>query len=381
MKTLIKLKQKGIKMKQDRRLNGWVLIASILGIIAGAILIGAGATLSILGFLKPEQISKIDEIVFFLNQKGFIDIQLKIFGNELLKTEFLYLFSGIIIAITGLIALIFAIVGLVYAKKRKVVRHKTALFIFTLIPLAIAGCAITYLVLENEIFKLDVDFINNIKYVCYALVGLFGVISIFNIMGILFGRSEKFMSNDNDKYAFDNSNLRNARANINNVVAQPQSAMASTQQYYQPNQQPVQLPIQGQPVQRTMPAKSTQSVPRPASQGQPAQRPMTRSIQAQAVQRPMQGQPVQRPMQGQPIQTRSQMSRSAQGQGARSMPATRPVGQAPRPASSQPVMRQGQNLDQPMPIRRPTIRRCPRCGKILNQNERSCSMCGYKILN
>ena len=40
-------------MRNDRRLNGWVLIASILGIIAGAILIGAGATLSILGFLKP----------------------------------------------------------------------------------------------------------------------------------------------------------------------------------------------------------------------------------------------------------------------------------------------------------------------------------------
>jgi len=341
-------------MKQDRRLNRWVLIASILGAIGGIVLLTGGAALSILGFLKPEQISKIDEIVFFLNQDGFIDLQLKLFNNRILKIEFLYLFAGIIVAVIGLMFVIFSLVALRYVKKFKVVRHKLSIFIFTLLPLAIAGCAITYLMLEKEMFNLFKDFNiafgKNIMYASYGVAGLFSVIALLNLLGILFGRSEKFVSNDNEKYTFDNSNLPNRT--INNGVGNVPVQQSATR-----------LPQQA-PVQRPIPAQSMQ--------GQPVRRPMP---QQQAGQRPVPGQVVQRP-QGQPVQpARPQMARP-QGQMVRPNPS---APQSPRPMG-QPVARP-QGMAQNMQARRPVVRRCPRCGKVLNQGENFCAICGYKIIN
>lgn len=350
-------------MKQDRKLNRWVLLASILSVVAGFALLIGGAALAILGFLKPEQISKIDEIVFFLNQEGFIDLQLKIFNNKILETEFLYLFAGIIVAVIGLLFVIFSLIAIRHAKKRKVVRHKLSLLLFTLLPLAIVGCAIAYLILEKEMFrsftKLNVGFGKNIMYASYGVAGLFGVIALLNLLGILFGRSEKFVSNDNEKYTFDNSNLPNRAINngVGNVPVQ-QSATRLPQQA--PAQRPVPAqPMQGQPVRRPMP------------QPQAGQRQVTN----QPMRRPIPGQPVQRP-QGQPMQpARPQMARP-QGQMVR-----------PNPSAQQPQRQMGQHVARPqgmapnMQARRPVVRRCPRCGKVLNQGENFCAICGYKIIN
>ena len=339
-------------MKQDRRLNVWVLLSSMLGILGGMILISSGAFVAAFGFLKPERIAKIKEIVFFLSQDWVTKLQLNLLNNQILKTEFLYLFSGIIFAVVGLIVLIFAIMGLVYAKKRKVVRRKFALLLFNLIPLLIVGGVVAYLVIEEDMFKQNTDIINNIKYCCYGVAGLFGTISLFNILGILFGRSEKFMSNDNGKYAFDNSKSHNVRPNQGNTGAGRQVAQNSGQahntaqpqnQYYQSNQG------QSRPVQRAQ---------------QPQQRPVSQTGYGQPVQRPMQGQPAQRPAQ-RPAQPRTA---TANPQAARPSMAQQSRPQTARPATG------AQGATQPT---RTAVKRCPRCGNVLAQGEKQCSKCGY----
>ena len=355
-------------MRQDRRLNGWILIASVLGIILGLALIAGGAGLATIGFLKPEKLVKIDELSFFILQDGITKAQLKIF-KELLKLEQLYLYLGIIVAVVGLIALIFAIVSLVYAKKHKVVRRRVALLFFTLIPLAIAGCAATYLILEFESFKplkTDFAFIKNIKYICYGIVGAFGLISIFNLLGLMFGRSEKFMSNDNGKYAFNNKSLRERRANVNN-----NSKGAPVQSGAPMSQHPAQPVRQGNPSMQGQAVRVAQG--QPMRQGQPA-RPMP----------PRPAQPVR------PAQPNINATRSASGarpaQPARPMQAPRPQMNASAQSTARPVASRNASVTaRPMPQRpntaKPTTsgKVCPVCGKVLTPGEKYCTICGHKI--
>ena len=149
-------------MKKDRKLNKLIVFASILGIIAGSLALIVGAGVAILGFLKPEELLKIEDLTLFISQEGIVKLQTTLLDG-VLKIEYLYLFLGIFVGVVGLLALIFAIVGLTYAKKRKVVRRRAVLFMFNLIPLAIAGSVATYLVLEF-------DFITDyIKYVGFWL--------------------------------------------------------------------------------------------------------------------------------------------------------------------------------------------------------------------
>ena len=345
-------------MKSDRRLNGWVMIASILGIVSGLVLILAGAGLGIFGFLKPEELLRIDELVFFINQKGIDKAQIKLLDG-LLKFEWLFVTLGTIMAVVGLIALIFAIVEINYAKKRKIVKHRIALLVFTLIPLAIAGCVGAYLYFEWDALT-DI-----IKYICYGLGGVFAFIALCNIMGVIFGRSEKFMSNDNNKYAFGGNTMRNARATANQNVrdAQQQTNVATpqnVQQIYQPQgqvqprpqvqaqprSQVAQTPLKARPMQSTRPQinANAQSTARPVGTMNAGVAPRTMQHASQIPPRPtiQQTQQVRRPATPNQSQPRPQQS-------------TRPISSAPK-------------------------KYCIRCGKLLNPDEKVCTMCGARIV-
>lgn len=343
-------------MRQDRKKNGLIFVSSILQLMASFVLIAVGAFTSVFGFLKPSKLMDIKDIGFFVSQKGIIDIQLKLFNNKLLKTDFLFLALGIIIAVIGLIALVFACVKLNFVNKRKITRHKFAVLVFTLIPMAIAGCAITYLLLEWNILT------DNIKYVLYGIGGVFALITLFNLLGIIVNRSEQFMSNDNNKYAFDNSSLRNARVEVNNNVrdaeAQPQRRLIATQvdnsqtnqpnrvmqprpQNVQPRPQGVNMQARPQGVVRSAQVRPQQGLSRPT---QSSQANVARPV-APNVQRPIQARPTNAP--------RPQV-------GARAQSTARPV--------SNIRASQVQN------------KYCTKCGKLIKAGETVCSVCGNKII-
>ncbi len=364
-------------MKQDRRLNGWIMLAAIVGVLAGLTLLAAGGFVAIGGFAYPKVLGKIEDLEFFVLQEGIVNAQLKLFNNELLKPEFLTLALGGIAALVGLITLILAIVCLNYAKKHKVVRHRVALFIFTLISLGVAVCPALYLWFE---FKYLTD---NIKYVCYGVGGAYAFVGLCQLLGLVFGRSEKFMSNDNSKYAFSNSSIKNARADINNAPAQqeyvPQEYVAQSEyvplseetyitqdQQRATSQQPVRpaapsIPQGGQ-ARPTQPMRPAQPMgPRPAQPVRPTQPPMGPRPAQPA--RPVAGQQPVRP--AQPIGVRpSQPMRPTQPMGARPAQPAR---------STQPSM--GPRPAQPSAAGRAF---CPKCGKMLAPGENVCSLCGYR---
>ena len=336
-------------MKSDRRLNGWVMIASVLGIVSGVALILAGAGLGVFGFLKPEKLLQIEELTFFINQDGINKIQQSLLGG-LLEFEWLFVFLGVIIAVIGLIALIFAIVALNYTKKRKVVKHRIALLMFTLIPLAIAGCIGVYLYFEWDALM------NVIKYVCYGVGGVFTFIALCNILGVIFGRSEKFMSNDNNKYAFGGNSIRSARANVNQSVRDAQIKPGTQNVQHRPvqsNAQPLSASqnMQARPIQPARPMQSTR--PQINSNAQSTARPVG-TMNAGVPQRTM--------------QRNSQVPPRP----------TNPTQQVRRPVSPN----QAQQRPQPnaRPISNAPKKYCIRCGKLLNPDEKICTICGTKIM-
>ena len=348
-------------MRQDRKLNKFILCSAIMSIILAVALLVCGGGVAVYGYLKPEKLLEFKEVFFFVEQEGFIKLQTTLLNGGVLKTEFLFLFLGIFIAVVGLIALIFAILNLNYAKKFKVVRRRFAILVFNLIPLAIAGSALTYVLLEFD------NLLDNIKYVAYVLTGGFGFVALLAILGVLFSRSEQFMSNDNNKFAFDNSSLRNARAEVNNNVrdAQPQQMQRPVQQPMaqnrqpqnvanqpnrtQPNQiirnlnttganRPQQARPQGQQMRAPMPRPQGQTMARPNAPAQPVRRPI--NAQGQSQQRPMQPRPMVKPVQS---------------------TTARPVSSA-----------------QARP--NPTLQRkfCTNCGNVLAPGQTTCAKCGYK---
>lgn len=334
-------------MKNDRRLNGWVMIASILGIVSGLALILAGAGLGVFGFLKPEELLRIDELVFFINQDGINKVQTKLLDG-LLKFEWLFVSLGVIFAVVGLVALVLAIVSLNYVKKRKVVKHRIALLIFTLIPLAIAGCVGAYLYYEWDALT-DV-----IKYVCYGLGGVFAFIALCNFMGIIFGRSEKFMSNDNNKYAFGGNSMRNARANANQNARDAQqhaklvralNVNNNQQDKQQPKPQVMQTPIIARPTQTPRPQinANAQSTARPV-------RTMNTGVAQRTIQHASQIPP---------------------------RPTAQSTQQSGHPVKPNQVSQKSQSATRP--VSNATKKYCIRCGKLLTPDEKVCAMCGARI--
>lgn len=324
-------------MRQDRRKNGWIVIGSIIEMILGTVLISLGIALGVTGFLYKEKLLEISDLQFFINQKGIIEAQKTLLNNRLLTTEFLYLAFAIILAVIGIISLVFAILSLVYTKKRKVVRRRIALILYTLIPLAIVGCAVTYYIFERDVLS------DNITYALYGIIGAFGFVALCKILGVVFGRSEKFMSNDNSKYSFDNSAVRNLKANGNEVKPSV-------------SQNGVVRPVQ-----------NTASQPKPmVARNNPGQMP------PRPMQRPQNQPNMQRPA-GQP-----QMRRPAPTQGQAPLRSSRPApnGQMPpRPMPQRPANAPVRPVNA---VQRSGF--CPKCGKQLNPQEKFCTLCGYKVV-
>ena len=350
-------------MKQDRKLNKMIMFASVLGVMAGIIVLVAGAGIAVFGFLKPEELLRVEELTFLISEKGIYSLQKELFG-KLLKLEYLYLFLGVFVGVVGLLAFIFATLGISYAKKHKVVRRRGAILIFNLIPLAIAGAVATYLVLQFDRLP------DMIKYVGYGLGGVFGVIGLFNLFGVICSRSEKFMSNDNNKLAFNNSSLREARAEVNSKVKDAE---------YQPINQEQNIDTQvyqpmGQPNVQTQPTRAQQ--PRPMQGPRPTQqaRPMPQQRQ---MQRPQQGQMPMRPQMARPAGARPQMNPVAQ-------PTARPVS-----SQARPMARPGQMPAQPTgarpqpqgarPQQNAQRKFCLGCGSMLTPGEMVCKICGTKV--
>lgn len=323
-------------MRQDRKTNKLVLFASILGIISGLLLMVGGAAGAVIGYLKPAKLIDITDLTFFITQEGIMEMQRLIF-KDLLKIEFLYVFIGAIIAVVGLITLIISIININIAKKRKVANRRGTLLFLSLIYIVIAASVATYLVMEFN------NITDNIKYVFYGISGVFGLIAILNILGIMVNRSEQFMSNDNNKYAFDNSSLRSARANVNNNVKAANVNRVDNQNVNR------QQPVRPQPNMR--PPQRTQSNMRP-------QQPGVRAPQGQRA--PMQ-QP-QRPQANQKAPTyipRPQINDNAQS-------TARPV--VSRSGAQAKVVGKAPSL------------LCNKCGTALNDGESVCSICGNKVI-
>ena len=362
-------------MKQDRRLNGWIVISSIIGTLASIILLACGAV-GILGFFYTSKLAKVKDLQFFVNQKFFTQFKL--------DTKYLYLYIGIALAVIGILILILSIILLNYANKYKVVRRKGKIFIFGLFDLAIASCSSVYLILE---FK---NLPNNIKYVLYGLIGVFGFIWLCKMLGIIFGRSEKFMSNDNNKFAFA-GNARTIRVGGN--AQQPPITPNGTQQpaYVPQNEQ--ERPVQQQSAQMQQRPMQSTGQARPQNMGQNNVRPMQQPMgQNSANQQRNQNyvQPSTMPRQNQPSamsnQSNNRTNVMPNQQNARPVqPMARPnnsnLPQNPRPV--QPNSNLASNQPNVRPVQQNTsnsVRKfCPKCGKMLTPQERICSICGAKI--
>lgn len=355
-------------MRNDRRLNGWVLLASILGIFTGLISFVAGAGVAVWGFLKPEQLLKFKYVEFFAYHNWIVKLQKTIF-NKMLLDKFLFLFAGLIVAAVGLIILICAIKGLIYVKKRKVVRRRVALLLYSIVPLAVAvgfGLAIwkfDSLVIEvKDLSKSWNNFIDILKYSIYGATGVFGTIALFNILGVFFGRSEKFMSNDNNKYAFENSSkIKKERANVNNKVREAQVQPGVKPQVQQNGQVVAQPGQMAQPMQGARPQMQNPNV-RPMQQ---------RPMQAGQPQRPMQPARPQAPyQQGQPMRPIAPRPQPNGMQGS-----SRPVSSMSRVPMQQRPIQAGQPQ---RPQYQPSTKYCARCGKLLAPGEKVCTLCGHK---
>ena len=346
-------------MNQDRRKNGWILLSSILQIMLSIIVLSAGVALAVTGFLYKSKLATIEELQFFINQKGIIKAQQLISGsNALMLKQFLYLSLGIILAVVGIIVLILAISSLVSVQKRSVVRHKVRLMIFALIPLIVAGCATTYLIFEMDVLP------KLVKYIVYGIIGGFGASALFMILGLMFGRSEKFMSNDNNKYAFDNSSLRNARADVNNNVRNVQTNMGQDNNLYMPNNEVYnqqQANPQNGMVQPNRQTPNMQRAQRVAT-GQPIR-------STSAIARPVQGMGAQQANQA---STRP-MNRMQGQQPARSMQ-QRPIRPMPQGASVRPNNMQPQRTRQVL-----GGEICPVCGATVPPQEKFCVRCGTRV--
>lgn len=360
--NLVKFKffVRGKIMKQDIRFNGWVLISAIFQVIAGAACIGAGAVLAIMGIANANKLLGIKEVNFFINQQGLVKLQKNLFGNLLIE-KYLFMIMGAIMAVIGIIALVFAIIELLYVKRYKVVNHRAALIAFALIPLAIAGCVEVYLLKEYDVLKSALDYIKNIRTGCFIICGIFSACAILKLLGVLFSKSEEFVSNDNNKYAFEGPKASRAAQGAqprmqtrNQTNNQMQGARPVNRQ--NSNARPANVQLRPANVQ----SRPENVQPRPANT---AARPIGRPASAQA--RPAN---VARP-----------------GVGPQTRPVARP-GAAPaanaaalpsRPAQNSMSPRQmGAPNSQSRNVRPAQIKRCPKCGKALMPNETVCSVCG-----
>lgn len=368
-------------MRQDRRTNGWVVIGSIVELILGLILVGAGAFASIGGFAYIAKLDKLKDLQYFINQKW-----IKYAIDKLkLTPKFVYLYLGIIVAVIGIATIVFAIVSLNYVKKHKVVRRRAALCIYSVLSLAIVGCAVAYFVIERN------NLPDNIKYVLYGVMGGFGFVALCKLLGIIFGRSEQFMSSDNNKYAVNNRSMPSYQPQPARPVQVQNVQPARPIQQVRPNQPQMNMPNgHPRPVQNMSNGVQYQQRPIPRPQGdypvRPAQPLANQSRPSQTM--PNQVHPT-RPVQSQGTPNQMQTARpNQQNMQNVQRPMQRPMNNGQpmqRPVNSGTTQpRPMQNAQPVRPVQNSTTGSksgayCRKCGRLLTPEERFCSRCGSRV--
>ena len=333
-------------MKQDIKFNGWVLISSIFQVIASVACIVAGAILVFMGLFNTAKLLGIKELNFFINQDGIIKLQNKLIGGVLLD-KYMFLILGILVAVIGIVCLVFAIVELLYVKRYKVVNHRIALIAFSIIPLLIAGCAEAYLLAEYDILKSSLDYIKNIRIACFAVCGIFSACAILKLLGVLLGKSEEFVSSDNSKYAFEGTKQGKMSQGGKPVARVPARAQVQVNQSQPVKPRNMQNPnARPQQVGQARP----NNIRQPISPNQPRPNNMAGSRGGSQPVRPM----------TRPGTTQAQANPKSPARPVQNSAPTRPI--------ASPSNQAGQT--------QPTQnRRCPKCGKTLKPNEIVCSAC------
>ena len=341
-------------MKQDVRINCWVLISAIFQVLASAVCIITGVLIAIMGIASSSKLLKIRELKFFVSQNGIIKLQQNLFGGLILK-KYLFLIMGTIIAIVGIVAVTFAIVEILYVRRYKIVNHQCALIAFSLIPLIIAGCAEIYLLVEYDILRMSLDYIKNVRTVSFVVCVVFSLCAVLKLLGVLFIKSEEFVSNDNNKYAFESPKLDKVAHNVVGkqplVRNQPRTQVESSR-IIDPSSN---LYVTGQrKLANVQTRSSTNMTSKVAMPKQNVNIKNTNIANA-----------------GARIQTVRPLSRPGTAQMPRSATLlSRPVQNSISPRQM------GIPSSQMGRIRPTQIRRCPQCGKTLMPNETMCGICG-----
>ncbi len=297
-------------MKQDRRFNGWVFVGSLIETIFSFAVVVAGVALAILAFTHIDMVNKLDDLRFFINQD---------YLNKL-KPEFAYLFTGAGLAIIGLIFFIGGVANVVHVRRYKVSQHRVSILFECLLVLAMLAGVDTYLYFEMD------NITRNIKYVIYGINVLYSIGALFNLLGVIFGRNEKFVSNDNNKFTFDNTTTKP----LNVQVASSGEVKAPINPLLHQN-----IPNRVSGTNSNMP--SNMQVPS-AHQVQAQGQHMNGNLNTIYKTAPKKG-----------VQTGEQLS------------TMRPINNIP-----------SQN-------NKSSKKFCPKCGKMLSNEEVFCSLCGYKV--
>lgn len=337
-------------MKQDVKFNVWVLISSIFQGVAGSVCTILGIIFAIMGVANVNKMLKVKELNFFIHQEGIIKLQENLFG-KVLGEKYLFLILGLIAAVIGIAILVFSIVELLYVKRYQVVNHRIALIAFSLIPLTLAFCAEIYLLNEYNVLKESLDYIRHIRIGCFVTCGVFSICVILKLLGVLFSKSEEFVSNDNAKYAFEglkhNKVEQGAQNKVlirNNMASQNEGVVRNEQQ---PNVKP-QTSGKARTVSRQV--KSANGTTPTASRNvvsQPKNNLTNTGVQ--------------------PIKTttRSSSTRVTRSSALSDISTQNSISprQIGTPSSRTSRARPSQ------------VKRCPKCGKTLMPNETKCSIC------
>ena len=366
-------------MKEDINFNVWVMFSAILQVVASSLLMCGGLVLAVMSYFDKTKLLEVEELNFFINQQGIVNLQQHIFGGMLQK-EYLCFLLGLVIAIVGLTALIFAIVEILFVKNRTINNHRFAIVLFAMIPLLIAGCVEMYLLLGYNSLKANLDYMINIKTVCLNVCGAFSMCAIFKLVGVTLCHIPKDSKNvvevveaiqvlhnqrDEGKVKSINKSadhlVQSNESNAVNVKKSSAKAMATQDSAPKAKLEQDQA-LKAKPIMQS-----------PRSKAQHLQSSRSGNILAGGEVRKsskMEGQNAGLKSSVKPQKTTSMTGESVMRQRVR---ANRPLSQS---NTTRQLIR-NESISSRLANSKKSIKSCPKCGKILLVREKKCPDCGY----
>ena len=241
-----------------------------------------------------------------------------------LKPEFAYLFTGAGIGLIGLIFFVSGVTNIVHVRRYKVSQHRLGIVFGCLLVLVMLAGVDTYLYLQIN------DLTRNIKYIIYGINVLFSFAVLFNLLGVALGRNESFVSNDNNKFAYVSAKELESVQNLDN-----QNVIANNVSEFKAPLNPVlhqNIPNKVSGTNSNMPITMQGGVGHLYAQGH------YNNLNTIHKTAPVKG-----------VQT---------GENLQSIRPINNIGDKPNSISK---------------------KFCPKCGKLINNGEVNCSLCGYKI--